>query len=126
MRDILGASLITYDQHIDIPSATSGTSPYLQEIPQALQPKAVHVQYQSHDPVTGDLSRVVVPATMSLDVFADPNWFGPQQEEEKEEEKTEDNNQKEDAQKMKMSITGDPILMRAKPAPPPDPYFPPQ
>lgn len=123
MRDILGASLITYDQHIDMPSATSGTSPYLQEIPQALQPKAVYVQYQSHDPVTGCLSPVVVPATMSLDVFADPKWFGPPPEEEDAVEEEKDDNEEEDRQKLRSSIKGDPILMRAKPAPPPDPYF---
>jgi len=127
MRDMLGASLITYEQHLDMASArTTASSWYMQDSPTALEPKAVYVQYHSHDPVTGDLSPVVVPATMSLDVFADPNWFGPPQEEEKVAEEEKDDNEEEDRQKLRSSIKGDPILMRAKPAPPPDPYFAPQ
>merc|ERR1719409_685601 len=52
MRDLLGASIITYDQHLDLSDATTtASSPYLQEPPPALTPKAVYVQYQAHDPV---------------------------------------------------------------------------
>lgn len=122
LRELLGASLITYEQHLDTSDMTAtAPSPYMQDGP--LEPKAVYVQYQSHDPVTGKLAPVVVPASMSLDVFADPNWFGVMQEEEKvlEEEKVDD--EEEDRQKLRSSIKGDPILMRAKPAPPPDAYF---
>lgn len=124
IRDLLGASLVTYDQHLDIsdlPTAAA-SSPY-QDLPPAIEPKAVYVQYQSQDPVTGRVSPVVVPASLSLDVFADRNWFGGQHEEERMWEEATGDNDDEDRQKLKSSSKGDPILMRAKPAPPPDPYF---
>lgn len=124
IRDLLGASLVTYDQHLDISDlpTTAASSPYQDLLP-AIEPKAVYVQYQSQDPVTGGVSPVVVPASLSLDVFADPHWFGTTQEEEKIVEEEKDDNEEEDRQKLRSSIKGDPILMRAKPAPPPDPYF---
>jgi len=128
LRDMLGASLVTYEQYLD----DSQTAPTVEDLQsslqqygqqQALEPKAVYVQYPCTDPVTGEMAPVVVPAQMSLDVFADPLWWGttPEEEEVIEEEKDEDED--EERRKLRSSIKGDPILMRAKPAPPPDPYF---
>lgn len=125
LRDMLGASLVTYDQYLDDPRWTSEEGqPPSPRIPlQSLEPKAVYVQYQSQDPVTGEMAPVVVPASMSLDVFADASWFGQAQEEEEVIEEEKDDDEEEDRRKLRSSIKGDPILMRAKPAPPPDPYF---
>jgi hypothetical protein len=129
MRDLLGASLVTYNQHLgrDTADASTVALPYYgEDANQPLAPKAVYVQYQSQDPVTGGMSQVVVPASMSLDVYADPKWFGVQIEEEDVVEEEKDDNEEERGQKLRSSIKGDPILMRAKPAPPPDLYLPPQ
>lgn len=112
LRDILGASLVTFDHHID-PS----------DVTQPIEPKAVYLQYRSQDPVTGQVSEVVVPAELSLDVFVDPEMFRAPSEEEDIVEEDKDEVEEEDRRKLRMSEKGDPILMRAKPAPAPDPYF---
>jgi len=112
LGDMLGASLVTYDQHI-VPAHEA----------QPLEPKAVYVQYHSIDPVTHRAAPVVVPAQMSLDVFADPSMFWVPVEEEEPVEEEPEEEEEEDRRKLRSSIKGDPILMRAKPAPPPDPYF---
>lgn len=112
LRDMLGAQLVTYDTHL--PGWNSD----------ALAPKAVYVQYQSPDPVTGAISSVIAPAEMSLDIFVDPNLFAqPVEEEEEVFEEEKDDHEEEDRRKLRSSIRGDPILLRANPAPPPDPYF---
>lgn len=112
LRDVFGAHLVTYDSHLP----DYGND--------AIAPKAVYVQYQSPDPVTGAISSVVAPAQMSLDIFVDPNMFAPPVEEEEEiVEEEKDDHEEEDRRKLRSSIRGDPILLRAKPAPPPDPYF---
>lgn len=112
LGDMLGASLVTYDRHI-VPAHEA----------QPLEPKAVYVQYHSVDPVTHHAAPVVVPAQMSLDVFADPSMFWVPVEEEEPVEEEPEEEEEEDRRKLRSSIKGDPILMRAKPAPPPDPYF---
>jgi len=118
LREMLGASLVTYDRHLEPPD---GAWDY------PLQPKLVYVQYQAVDPVTQMSALVVVPAQMSLDVFADPNYDWAPAEEEEEEPEEEvvpvDEDEEERRKKLKSSINGDPILSRAKPAPVPDAYF---
>lgn len=123
LRDMLGASLVTYERYLDDPARMfeDAQSPLPQQQP--LEPKAVYIQYPGTDPVTGDLAPVVVPAQMSLDVFADPLWWGAPVEEEEIIEEEKDEDEDEERRKLRSSIKGDPILSRAKPAPPPDPYF---
>jgi hypothetical protein len=111
LRDILGSDLVTFDQHVDIDPM------------QPLQPKAVYVQYQALDPVSRQPTNVIVPANMSLDVYVDPNLFGYSMAEEEEIVEEEEQGEEEDRRKLRSSIRGDPILSRAQPAPPPDPYF---
>lgn len=111
LRDLPGATLVTYGRHIE----WSEVGPS--------EPKSVYVQYRTWDPVTYEPSSVVVPAQLCLDVFADPNFnYTPVVEEEEEEEIIEDK-EEEDRRKLRSSIKGDPILLRAKPAPPPEAYF---
>jgi hypothetical protein len=86
-------------------------------------PKAVYVQYQALDPVSRQPTNVIVPANMSLDVYVDPNLFGYSMEVEEEVEEEQEQGEEEDRRKLRSSIRGDPILSRAQPAPPPDPYF---
>eukprot|EP00747_Dinoflagellata_sp_TGD_P164614 gnl/TRDRNA2_/TRDRNA2_184787_c0_seq1.p1 gnl/TRDRNA2_/TRDRNA2_184787_c0~~gnl/TRDRNA2_/TRDRNA2_184787_c0_seq1.p1 ORF type:complete len:487 (+),score=84.73 gnl/TRDRNA2_/TRDRNA2_184787_c0_seq1:115-1575(+) len=117
LRDILGGSLVTYDEHIDASSEACA---------KPLGPKAVFVQYQMADPVTGEAAPVVVPAQLSLDVFADPHFLGTSLEEEDSSEEEVDDGTTDDRRKLRSNIRGDPILMRAKPAPPPDAYFAPK
>lgn len=124
MRDLLGASLITYDHHLgQLSDVTTAVSSPDQAATQLLAPKAVYMQYHSQDPVTGEFSPVVVPASLSLDVFADSMWLCAPPEEEILEEEEKEDNEEEDKTKMTASIKGDPILMRAKPAPAPEAYF---
>eukprot|EP00746_Dinoflagellata_sp_MGD_P167214 gnl/MRDRNA2_/MRDRNA2_97658_c0_seq1.p1 gnl/MRDRNA2_/MRDRNA2_97658_c0~~gnl/MRDRNA2_/MRDRNA2_97658_c0_seq1.p1 ORF type:complete len:516 (-),score=131.08 gnl/MRDRNA2_/MRDRNA2_97658_c0_seq1:117-1664(-) len=111
LRDILGSELVTFDHHVDIDPM------------QPLQPKAVYVQYQALDPVSRQPTNVIVPANMSLDVYVDPNLFGYSMEVEEEVEEEQEQGEEEDRRKLRSSIRGDPILSRAQPAPPPDPYF---
>lgn len=111
LRDILGSELVTFDEHVDIDPM------------QPLHPKAVYVQYQAMDPVSQQPTNVIVPANMSLDVYVDPNLFGYSMEVEEEVEEEQEQGEEEDRRKLRSSIRGDPILSRAQPAPPPDPYF---
>lgn len=111
LRDILGSELVTFDQHVDIDPS------------QPLHPKAVYVQYHALDPVSRQPTNVIVPANMSLDVYVDPNLFGYSMEVEEEVEEEQEQGEEEDRRKLRSSIRGDPILSRAQPAPPPDPYF---
>eukprot|EP00747_Dinoflagellata_sp_TGD_P032127 gnl/TRDRNA2_/TRDRNA2_135754_c0_seq1.p1 gnl/TRDRNA2_/TRDRNA2_135754_c0~~gnl/TRDRNA2_/TRDRNA2_135754_c0_seq1.p1 ORF type:complete len:486 (+),score=92.60 gnl/TRDRNA2_/TRDRNA2_135754_c0_seq1:105-1562(+) len=112
LRDMLGGSLVTFDEHI-APS---------QEM-KPLPPKAVYLQYQIPDPVTGTPFSTIVPAHLSLDVFADPSLLGIVMEEDDESEEDAAEQEDDERGKMRTSVRGDPILMRAKPAPPPEPYF---
>jgi len=112
LQDILGGRLVTYESLI-------GPVPPPEH---ALEPKAVYVQYTGLDPITGEYSEVVVPAHLSLDVCYNPRCWEPQEEEEEVEEEPAETVE-EDRRKLRSSIKGDPILLRAKRAPPPDPYF---
>merc|ERR1719461_422172 len=49
-------------------------------------------------------------------------FWVPEEEEEVVEEELEEE-EEEDRRKLRSSIKGDPILLRAKPAPPPEPYL---
>lgn len=116
LRDMLGGSLVTYEEHM-VPAVGEEGLP--------MQPKVVYVQCQGVDPVTSEPALVIVPAQLSLDVYADSrwNWSPGEEEEEQGEEEAEEETKDDDRRKLKSSIKGDPILLRAKPAPPPDPHF---
>lgn len=110
MSDIPGSAVVTYDRHIEVKADYS-------------EPKALYLKYRCMDPVTLLPAEVIVPAEMCLDVYVDPNMFaGPPIEEEEVEEVVEDKRE-EDRRKLKSSIRGDPILLRAGNAPAPEPYF---
>jgi len=114
LDDILGADLITFDKYLD---QTSGAGP--------IEPKAVFVRYDTLDPVTRQTTPVVIQAQLTLELLADIGLLnqmmeGEEEEEEEEEETLEE--EIEDRRKMFSSIKGDPILLRAKGAPKPEPY----
>jgi len=110
LQDLIGGHLVTYDEYI---------SP-LQDDP--IQPKAIYVRYNSVDPVTSKPAQLVVPAEMTLDCYADPWMFWEPVEEEEEAEEKSEGEEVEDRRKLRSSIRGDPILKRAKPPQPPEPY----
>mmetsp|Transcript_26569 Transcript_26569/g.76570 ORF Transcript_26569/g.76570 Transcript_26569/m.76570 type:complete len:620 (+) Transcript_26569:327-2186(+) len=110
MSDIPGSVVVTYDRHIEV-KAEHG------------EPKALFLKYKSMDPVTHLPADMIVPAELCLDVYVDPNLFaGPPVEEEESEEVVEDKKE-DDRRKLKSSIRGDPILLRAGNAPAPEPYL---
>lgn len=110
LQDLLGGSLVTYDEYINP----------LQDDP--IQPKAIYVRYNSFDPVTTEPAQLVVPAEMTLDCYADPWMFWEPVEEEEQVEEKSDGEEVEDRRKLRSNIRGDPILKRAKPPQPPEPY----
>lgn len=115
LSDVLGARLVTYDRDLQPPNGAWDAP---------IQPKTVYVQYQGIDPVTQLSASVVVPAQLSLDVWADPNFeWTPQVQEEEPEEEEPEVEEDEDRRKLKSSIKGDPILLRAKPAQVPEAHF---
>jgi len=69
LLEVPGAQLVTYDRHL---ISAHGRPSHA--------PKAVYVQYQTVDPVTGALTSVVHPVEISPEVFADPTLFGQQEE----------------------------------------------
>mmetsp|Transcript_57759 Transcript_57759/g.137486 ORF Transcript_57759/g.137486 Transcript_57759/m.137486 type:complete len:655 (+) Transcript_57759:113-2077(+) len=114
LREILGASLVTFGEHIGPPL----------DVHTPIPPKAVYVKYQQADPVSGGFIPIVVPAQLCLDVFTDgsfgdvaPEFEYPSRSEELPPE------EQSDRRKLRSSIKGDPILMRAKPVRPPEPYI---
>ncbi|CAE8616375.1 unnamed protein product [Polarella glacialis] len=118
LSDLLGASLVTFDQHVPL---TSGA-------PEALDPRAIYVQYQTVDPVTMEHASLVVPAQLSLDTYVGPefNWddYTDQQPEIQEEEEDEEFDVVVDQQyKLYTKCLGDPILSRAARPLSPDAYL---
>mmetsp|Transcript_34585 Transcript_34585/g.92005 ORF Transcript_34585/g.92005 Transcript_34585/m.92005 type:complete len:173 (+) Transcript_34585:105-623(+) len=65
LSDVLGAQLVTYDRDLQPPNGAWDAP---------IQPKTVYVQYQGIDPVTQLSASVFVPAQLSLEVWADPNF----------------------------------------------------
>mmetsp|Transcript_22373 Transcript_22373/g.49537 ORF Transcript_22373/g.49537 Transcript_22373/m.49537 type:complete len:596 (+) Transcript_22373:66-1853(+) len=112
LREVLGGELVTFGEHIGPPLDISTPIP----------PKAVYVQCQQADPLTGALVPVVVPAQLCLDVFLDHSMGDalPEHELSKMSAAMEEQS---DRRKLRSSIKGDPILMRSKPARPPEPYI---
>eukprot|EP00929_Paragymnodinium_shiwhaense_P056590 TRINITY_DN28329_c0_g1_i1.p1 TRINITY_DN28329_c0_g1~~TRINITY_DN28329_c0_g1_i1.p1 ORF type:complete len:475 (-),score=112.84 TRINITY_DN28329_c0_g1_i1:180-1604(-) len=115
LSDLLGGQLVTFDDCIDVAGDPQ----------RAVAPKAVFVQYNSADPVTGQDVAVVIPAEMCLDVFVHPGTFTwqPPEEESVEEEVPKTADKEAAIAKLRSSDKGDPILMRAPPAPAPEPHF---
>lgn len=113
LSDFLCSSLLTYDSCIE----PSGEGSLVRE------PKAIYVQYASADPVTGIYASVVVPAQLSLDAYADPDFWYMQPPDPEPVRVETPEAVDDDRQKLRSSIKGDPILTRAKPATPHEPYF---
>mmetsp|Transcript_65418 Transcript_65418/g.121999 ORF Transcript_65418/g.121999 Transcript_65418/m.121999 type:complete len:618 (-) Transcript_65418:43-1896(-) len=114
LREILGGELVTFGEHIGPPLDTITPIP----------PKAVYVQCQQADPVTGHMVPLVVPAQLCLDVFLDGSSGAAVPENEHANMSIEGPPEEQsDRRKLRSSIKGDPILMRSKPARPPEPYI---
>lgn len=136
INDLLGGTLVTFPEDILSPedtalrrdlgiAAVADDGGLGEEKLPPVTPKTIYVQYTCPDPVTGDSTRVVVPAELSLDVYGRHQpvvYFTPEPEETPEESIAD--SEEEARRKLRSSIKGDPILMRAKPANPPDPHFP--
>lgn len=116
LSDMLGANLMTFENHV---GPINGT--------EVLEPKKIFVQYYSVDPVTQQLSEVVVPAQLALEAYADPSlktWFTEQSEADDIQETVDETPESQmDRRKLKSSVRGDPILLRAKAAPSYQTYF---
>jgi len=88
---------------------------------------SLYCQLAFRDPVSGHPQRLVVPAELSVDVTLHGGAAveAYEEDEEDEEEEVEEETKEEVAygKRGAVSLRGDPILGRANPPPPPDPYL---